>query len=118
MDKTPIPYSYHSNKTLDMKGKKTIHARALRMDTMHVTLADTVTASGKVLSPFLIFKGKPSGCIAMREFSNYPNAGKYAWIDVVLKPWKDDRDSNNQSPEPPIIILDAYCIHQMGSVVN
>jgi hypothetical protein len=132
MDQTPIPYSYHSNKTLDTKGKKTIHARASTTDTKRVILAVTVTASGKVLAPFLIFKGKPSGRIAMRKFSTYPNAGKYAcqekawmdekkmheWIDVVLKPWKDDQDSNNPSPEPPIIILDAYRIHQMGLVVN
>ena len=40
------------------------------------------------------------------------------WIDVVLKPWKDDRDATNPSIQQPIIILDAYPVHQMGSVVN
>ena len=100
MDQMPIPYSFHSNKTLDMKGKKTIHARASTMDTKHVTIATTITASVRVLAPFLIFKRRPSGQILMHEFSTYPNAGKYAcqekvwmdekkmheWIDVVLKP--------------------------------
>ena len=70
--------------------------------------------------------------IASREFATYPGEGKYAcqpkgwmdnammneWIDIVLKPWKDDRDASNPSIQPPIIILDAYLVHQMGSVVN
>jgi hypothetical protein len=68
----------------------------------------------------------------MREFSTYPVGGKYAcqekawmneekmheWINVVLAPWKADRDENNMSGEPPLLILDAYRVHQMGSVVN
>jgi hypothetical protein len=57
MDQTPIPFSYHSSKMLDIKGKKTIHARTSSTNTKRVTLAATVTASGKMLAPFLIFKG-------------------------------------------------------------
>ena len=41
-----------------------------------------------------------------------------AWIEVILKPWKDHRDANNPSIQPPILVLDAYNVHQMGSVVN
>jgi hypothetical protein len=62
----------------------------------------------------------------------YPAAGKYAcqpkawmdealmneWIGIVLTPWKADRDANNLSLQPPILVLDAYHVHQMGSVVN
>ena len=128
----PIPYSYHVNKTLNVKGKKTIHARASTTDTKHVTLAATVTASGKMLQPFLVFKGKPNGHITMGEFSSYPNGGKYsrqekAWmnevkmherIDVALAPWKAARDEKNTSGNPPLLILDGHCIHQMGSVMN
>ena len=40
------------------------------------------------------------------------------WIDIVLMPWKADRDANNPSLQPPILVLDAYRVHQMGSVVN
>jgi hypothetical protein len=40
------------------------------------------------------------------------------WIDVVLQPLKEHCDANNQSVEPPIIILDAYHVHQMGFIVN
>ena len=98
MDQAPIPY--HSNKTLDVKGTTTVQARASTTDTTHITLAATVATSGKLLPPFLIFKGKLNGRIAMWEFSTYPTAGKYAyqekalrdadkihkWIDVVFKP--------------------------------
>jgi hypothetical protein len=97
-----------------------------------VTLTATVTASGKMLLSFLIFKGKPNGWIAMREFLTFPARGRYAcqekacmdekrmheWVDVVLKPWKEARDTNNPNMQPPIIIFDAYRVHQMGSVVN
>jgi hypothetical protein len=43
---------------------------------------------------------------------------KNEWIDVILQPWKANQDANNPSVEPPILLLDAYHVHQMGSVVN
>ena len=42
----------------------------------------------------------------------------HEWVDVILKPWKEARDVHNPSMQSPIIILDAYRVHQMGSVVN
>ena len=62
----------------------------------------------------------------------FPVKGKYAcqpkaWmdeemmnegIDVVLQLWKDQRNANNPSIQLPILILDAYHVHQMGSVMN
>jgi hypothetical protein len=85
-----------------------------------------------MLTPFVVFKGKPQGWIASCEFGTYPDAGRYAckdkawmdeskmneWIDAVLQLWKANRDDNNPSVEPPIMILDAYRVHQMGLVVN
>ena len=40
------------------------------------------------------------------------------WIDIVLMPWKADLDANNPSLQPPILVLDAYHVHQMDSVIN
>lgn len=85
-----------------------------------------------MLPPFVIFKGKPQRCIALCEFGTYPGMGRYAcqdkawmdeskmndWIDIVLQQWKEKQDDNNPSVEPPILILDAYCMHQMGSVIK
>jgi hypothetical protein len=132
MDQTPIHFSYHSNKMLDVKGRKMIHTRASTTDTKRVALAATITASGGMLPPFFIFKGKRNGRIATWEFSTFPTVGQYScqekawmdkvrmheWVGAVLKPWKDARDANNPSFHPPIIILDAYRVHQMGSMVN
>jgi hypothetical protein len=33
-------------------------------------------------------------------------------------PWKADHNANNPSLQTPILVLDVYHIHQMGSVVN
>jgi hypothetical protein len=34
-----------------------------------------------------------------------------------MAPWKA-RDANRTGGSPTLLILDAYCVHQMGSVVN
>jgi hypothetical protein len=81
-----------------------------------------------MLTPFLIFKGKATGRIAARELKTYPVECIYAcqgkarmdevmmhkWIDKVLIPWKNLRDPG----VIPVLILDAYRVHMMGSVVN
>ncbi len=128
MDQTPIPYSYHTSRTLALKGTKTIHVRSSTSDTKRATLAATVSGSGKLLKPFLIFKGKTDGRIASKELQSYPDDCFYAcqpkawmdekmmnlWIDLVLVPWKDSR----QPGVVPLLILDAYRVHMMGSIIN
>jgi hypothetical protein len=89
MDQALIPYSYHANETLNLKGAKTVQGRLSLSDTKRVTLAVTVTASGKLLTPFLIFKGQRNGRIAQCKFVTYTAAGKYtcqakAWMDETL----------------------------------
>ena len=38
----------------------------------------------------------------------------HTWIDCVLVPWK-----NTKPPGVvPILILDTYCVHMMGNIVN
>ena len=61
MDQTPILYTFPSNRTLEKKGSKTIHVQTSTTDTKRATLAATVMGSGKLLTPFLIFKGKADG---------------------------------------------------------
>jgi hypothetical protein len=80
----------------------------------------------------MIFKGASKGHIATREFSTYPSGRNYAcqpkawmeevhmhaWIDLVLNPFKDEKDARDPGGPPPILVLDAYHVHMMGSVVN
>ena len=58
MDQTPIPHSFHSNCTLDMKGSNMIHMQMSTTDIEHAPIVATITARGKLLMSFLIFIGK------------------------------------------------------------
>ena len=51
---------FHAKKTLEVKGSKTIQVHASTRDTKRVTVAATVTTSGKMLPQFMIFKGAPN----------------------------------------------------------
>jgi hypothetical protein len=102
--------------------------RTSTSDTKRATLAATVTASGKLLTPFLIFKGKTNGRIVNKELQTYPDECIYAcqdkawmdesmmnkWTELVLIPWKNSRDPS----VTPLLILDAYRVHMMGLIVN
>ena len=46
--------------TLNQIGERTVHICSSTNATMRVTAAVTVTASGKMLTPMFIFKGKQS----------------------------------------------------------
>jgi DDE superfamily endonuclease len=128
MDQTPIPFSFDSKKTLEVVGRRTIHVRKSTNDTKRATYAMTVTASGKALTPLLVFKGKPGGRIEKREFPTYPAGVVYAcqenawmdesvmllWVERVLKPYV------SESPDHivPLLFLDSYRCHMMDSVVQ
>ena len=86
----------------------------------------TVTASGKILKPVLIFKGARNGRIVQREFPNYENDMIYLcqpnawmdeeamiiWVDQVLCPYIETAPAGVL----PILFLDSYCCHMMASV--
>ena len=88
----------------------------------------TMTASGKLLHPMQIFKGQAGGQIETREFQMYPDDCVYAfqlkawmdknimnlWIDRVLVPWKNMKNL----AIVPLLVLNAYRVHMMGSIVN
>ena len=130
MDQTPVYFSYHRSKTLAKRGIKTVHVRKSTSDTRRATCALTCTAAGEFLRPMLIYKGKATGRIAMREFQRHDPTSIYAcqvaawmdepcmlrWIDEVLKPYL----VVNRPPPGivPVILLDAYRCHMMASVIN
>jgi DDE superfamily endonuclease len=128
MDQTPVPFTFNSKRTVEILGRRTVHVRKSTNDTKRATYAMTVTASGKALTPLLVFKGKPGGRIETREFSTYPGGIVYAcqenawmdeavmllWVERVLKPYVLG------APEHivPLLFLDSYRCHMMSSVVN
>ena len=130
MDQTPVYFSYHRSKTLAKRGIKTVHVRKSTSDTRRATCALTCTAAGEFLRPMLIYKGKATGKIATTEFQRHDPTSIYAcqvaawmdetcmlrWVDEVLKPYL----VVNRPPPGivPVILLDAYRCHMMGSVTD
>ena len=87
MDQTPVPFSFHSERTLELLGSRTINIRKSTNDTKRVTCAMTVTASGSVLTPMLIFKGATGGRIEKREV---PTCVKDILYGVQPNAWMDE----------------------------
>ena len=47
-------------------------------DSKHCTVALTVSASGKMLTPIIVYKDTRHGCIATRKIRDHPQEMKYA----------------------------------------
>ena len=128
MDQTPIPFTFNSKSTLEVVGARTVHVRKSTNDTKRATAAITITASGKMLPPLLIFKGAKNGRIVKKEYPTFDMSMYYAcqenawmdeqvmllWVEKVLKPYIES------APEGivPLLLLDSYHCHVMASVVN
>ena len=128
MDQTPIPFTFNQKSTLELIGRRTVHVHKSTSDTKRATCPLTITASGKMLDPLMVFKGKPNGRIVTREFPEFPDGILYTcqdnawmdkkvllqWVEKILKPYVDD------APDGviPILFLDSYRCHIRGSVVT
>ena len=127
MDQTPTFFSMLPTKILSPIGARTVYVQSSTSSTMRVTVSVCVTASGKMLPPLIIFKGKPNRRIK-REFSRYNQGVIYAvqenawmdervmkiWIEKVLTPYAATAPQGIQ----PILLLDYYRCHQMQSVLQ
>ncbi len=103
MDQTPIPFMCHAKCTWYRKGMPTVHVRRCTSGTKRAMLTATVTMSGELLPPFLIFKGVKNSRIAKNKLRTFPEMGFYAmqskawmkksmisvWIEKCLLPWKE-----------------------------
>ena len=128
MDQTPVFFSMLPRTTLEAVGARTVNVRVCKNASARITAAVSVTASGDMLSPFLVFKGKPGGRIEKREFPTFHPGGIYCaqskawfdesttllWIDKVLKPFVATAPDGIQ----PLLFLDSYPCHKMNSVKN
>ncbi len=113
---------------LEVIGCKTIHIRKSTNDTKCATLAITITESGETLTLLVIFKGAQNSKIERMEFKTYPTDLLYqiqtnAWMDEhVMFYWVANvlKLYVKSAPEHviPIIFLNSYSCHIMGSVVN
>ncbi len=67
MDQTPVYFSMHSTRTLEKKGVQMVNVLTSTNDTRRVTTAASIMALGDQLTPFIIFKGSPTGRIAREQ---------------------------------------------------
>jgi hypothetical protein len=128
MDQTPVYFAMSAEQLLELIGKKTIHIRTTADDTKQATVAVTIAADGTVLPSMVIFKGAATGRIAKKELGTYPITNLYccqenAWMDkTVMLAWVDEVLAPYVATTPdhvvPLLILDSYRCHMMGSVVQ
>jgi hypothetical protein len=130
MDQTPLWFSYHRSKTLQKKGAKTINVRKSTNDTRRATAALTCTAAGDFLRPMIIFKGAAEGRIVTKELPSFDPTSDYlcqknAWMDErCMLVWAKECLGSFLLLRPPpagivpVILLDSYRCHMMGSVVR
>ena len=58
MDQTPVYHSMEHNVTIDVVGARTINMRSAANNGQRVTVAATITASGRRVESMIVFKGK------------------------------------------------------------
>ena len=58
MDQTPVYQSIDSSMTVEHVGVRTVNLRVSMNDSMHVTVAATITASGRKVKSMVVFKGE------------------------------------------------------------
>jgi hypothetical protein len=70
MDQMPLHFPYHSSKTLEKRGTKTIHVSKTRNGAKRAMGAFTIMAAGNFLTPIIIYKGEPRGHITQKKLQN------------------------------------------------
>jgi hypothetical protein len=128
MDQTNCQFGNSPKNTISQRGTRTINMRTGTKDSKRCTVALAVSASGKMLTPMVIYKGARHGCIATRELRDHPQEMKYAmqpkawfdettmldWVDKVLKPYVTTAPVGII----PILFLDSFKVHLLGSVAD
>ena len=92
MDQTPVFFSMHPKKTLEILGQKTVVIRTSTNDTRWATVALTIMAAGNQLVPMVVYKGMENGTIKKQELQHHHPTCIYetqenAWMDkrVMLR---------------------------------
>jgi hypothetical protein len=128
MDQTNSKFGNSPSHTSNERGARTIHMRTGTDDSKRCTVALTVSASGKMLTPMVIYKGTRHGCIATRKLHDHPQEMKYAmqpkawfdettmldWFNEVLKPYV----ATTPAGIIPILFLDSFKVHLFGSIAD
>jgi len=111
MDETPVYFDIVPGKTVDQVGTKSVCVRTTGSEKRHITVVLAVTASGDVISPMIIFKGKrelklkcPKGWIVAVQ--------QKAWMDeVLMAKWVKEIYRQYTNRKPSLCVLDSFRAH-------
>ena len=128
MDQANSKFGNSPSHTINQRGTCTINMRTGTDDSKRCTVALTVSASGEMLTPMVVYKGTRHGRVATREIRDHPQGMKYAmqpkaWFDeATMLDWLDDVLKPYVATAPvgiiPILFLDSFKVHLLGSVAD
>ena len=122
-DETPIGFDVSPKSTIARKGERTVRIKKSTA-TQKATVFLAVARDGTKLPPFIIFKGKPNGRIAKKDFKDYPAGAVYIcqdsnwmdeqamlkWVELVWVPFTKGKSS------PCYLIVDDFSAHKTSAV--
>jgi hypothetical protein len=120
MDETPLTFDVPSNRTVAMKGAKTVTIKASGHEKMHYTVVLSCCADGTKLNPMIIFKRKtmpkpseipPGVVVHVHDKGWMDEAGMKLWINRV---W--ERRKGALLKKSSLLVLDQFSSHLKNSV--
>jgi hypothetical protein len=125
MDQINTYFRMSPRTTINQRGARAINMRQVD-DSKRCTVAFTISASGNILKPMVVYQGAPCGRIALRELPLHPHECHYAmqkkaWFDeAVMLDWVENVLALYVATAPagviPIVFLDSFKVHLLGSV--
>ncbi|CAI7809897.1 unnamed protein product [Closterium sp. NIES-54] len=123
-DQTPLFPEMSTERTLEMKGARTVHVRSAGYEKERVTVMLAVTASGLKLPPYVVFKRKtipkvpiPTGVVVRAQDKGWMDESLVQdRITQVMVPFlKPLRESTGRCREA-LVVLDSYRGHLTEAV--
>ncbi|CAI7913802.1 unnamed protein product [Closterium sp. NIES-54] len=123
-DQTPLFLEMPAERTLEMKGARTVHVWSAGYEKERVTVMLAVTASGLKLPPYVVFKRKtipkvpiPAGMVVRAQDKGWMDESLVQdWITQVMVPFlKPLRESTGRRREA-LVVLDSYRAHLTEAV--
>jgi hypothetical protein len=125
MDQTNTYFRMSPRTTINQCGARTINMRQVD-NSKRCTVTFTISASGNILKPMVVYQGAPRGCIALRKLPLHPHERHYAmqkkaWFEeAVMLDWVENVLASYVATAPagmiPIVFLDSFKVHLLGSV--
>ena len=111
MDETPLYFDIIPGRTLSSKGKRQIIVRGTTATKRHLTVVLTCTASGHMLPPMIIFKGKrelkftrpPSYVVTVQKKGWMDGELMSTWLKKIVLPYTKKAKT--------LLIIDSFSAH-------